>query len=415
MNIGYLLQAGVPEIRRAPFSGPANHVREVCVELGRRGHRVRLLALLDERIWMSSDLQCFEPVVIDGLDRGPLRWLERVTRRLQYELRLPYAALFESVRFAAACRQALSDCDLFYERMGWVGYGGAVASRCGHIPLVLEINGDHPTEFAALGAAPRGAQRRLSMALMRFAVRSAAHLVATGEGWRRSCIERWRVRGERVTTIENGSRLVELCARDALPCFRPPGEPGELVTVVFAGSFEPWQGIDILLRAFAGARARGTAVRLEVIGSGSEEQRLRRLTQELHVGETVTFTGPLDLARLAERLTMGAIGVSPYAGRVEFSGLKLLDYKAAGLAIIASGRDGQPALIEHGRTGWVVPPGDACALADAIAHLSRDAALRQRLGRQARLEAEAHHGWQHTARRLEDVFGSVLARAHHRP
>jgi glycosyltransferase involved in cell wall biosynthesis len=62
-----------------------------------------------------------------------------------------------------------------------------------------------------------------------------------------------------------------------------------------------------------------------------------------------------------------------------------------------------------------VPPGDARALADAIGQLSGEAALRRRLGRQARLEAEAHHRWQHTAERLEDVFGSVLARARHRP
>jgi glycosyltransferase involved in cell wall biosynthesis len=94
---------------------------------------------------------------------------------------------------------------------------------------------------------------------------------------------------------------------------------------------------------------------------------------------------------------------------MEFSGLKLFDYKAAGLAIIASGRDGQPRTLKHGRTAWIVPPCDEAALGEAIVTLASDAARRRSMGQEARLEAENSHTWRHTAERLQQVFESVLA------
>src|SRR5690606_6329677 len=105
------------EVRHAPYDGPGTHVREVVHELRQRGHQVRLLARHEGRLWRSDDLTTFEPVVVPLLDGGPLRLLERAVRRVQYELQLPYAAFFESQRFARACQQELAEYDLLYERM----------------------------------------------------------------------------------------------------------------------------------------------------------------------------------------------------------------------------------------------------------------------------------------------------------
>ena len=92
------MQEGV-DIRRPPFNGPANHVREVVEALARRGHEVRTLVRVDGRIWKSDNLADFDQVTVRRLDRGPRRLVERGARRIQSELRLPYAAMFESRRF----------------------------------------------------------------------------------------------------------------------------------------------------------------------------------------------------------------------------------------------------------------------------------------------------------------------------
>lgn len=407
MKIGYLLQQDV-DICTPPFNGPANHVREVVQGLQASGHDVRTLLRLDGRLLCSDDLAHFETVEVPWMDRGVLRLLERSVRRVQYELQLPYAGLFESVRFALACRQKLEGFDILLERMSWANYGGALAAKWLKTPLILENNGDHLLDLEAKGIAPKGVQRGLSLALTRYAVNAAAHVVVSGDGWRGEFVDRWETPAERVTTVENGTPVVDLLQRMDLRAFH--GEAGEAspVRLVYLGSFYPWQGVPVLLRALARVRERGVKVQLTLIGSGAGAEEAEALVGTLELGDAVTFTGRLRPAEYAPILADAEIGVAPYCGWPEFSGLKLFDYKAAGLATIGSGQDGQPPTLCHGETGWIVPPCDEAALAEAIVHLAEDEKLRRQIGRAARVEAEQRHRWEHTVQRLEEIMLDVL-------
>lgn len=410
MKIGYLLQQGI-EIRRPPFDGPANHVREVIEALEALGHSVRVLVRLDGQIWRADGLHNFQPVVVPLLDRGPLRLLERVVRRLQAELRLPYAGLFESLRFALACGQELKGYDLLFERLTWMSYGGGMAARWFRRPLVLEYNGDPLHDLEAKGLAPQGLQKRLSVALLSWMIRQAAQVVASGDGWRRQFLQRWAVAPDKVTTIENGTVLVRLLQRGQLRAFAANSNAEHTPTLVYLGGFYPWHGVQILLRAVARLRERGLTLRVLLIGTGFGLEEAKQLVAEHHLDQQVVFTGQLTALGFAPYLSQADIGLSPYCGWKEYSGLKLFDYKAAGLAIIASGENGQPATLQHGQTGWIVPPCDEDALADAIGQLAADHSLRRRLGQAARLEAEHQHSWEHTAQRLEQVFHKTLGRS----
>ncbi|MBK8047635.1 MAG: glycosyltransferase family 4 protein [Anaerolineales bacterium] len=146
---------------------------------------------------------------------------------------------------------------------------------------------------------------------------------------------------------------------------------------------------------------------LQVIGDGSERQQLADMVTRLDLESMVQFAGFMRASAFAPLLAKSEIGFSPYCGRAEFSGLKLLDYKAAGLAVIASGAGGEPAVLDHGKTGWIVPPCDADSLAQAIITLAGDAVLRRKIGQAARLDAEAMHSWKHTAATLLALFGTL--------
>jgi glycosyltransferase involved in cell wall biosynthesis len=413
MHVGYLLQQGL-ELRRPPFDGPANHVREVVLALGALGHRVTMVTGQDgaRQIWRSEALGAQTPVQVTRMERGPLRWAERLVRRTQSALRLPYANFFDSLRFALAARQALSGCDVLLERMSWMGYGGGLAARWMKVPLVLEYNGDHLHDLEAKGMAPRGLQRRLSLALMAGAVRRSAHVVATGTGWRDHFLKQWRYPAERVTTIENGTALARLLAREQLRAFAPPRPADEPLTLVYLGGFYAWHGVPNLIRAFARACAQGDNLRLLLVGSGVGRDEAQQLAVEQGVTGRVTFAGQMTAEQFAPLLAQADIGLSPYCGWKEFSGLKLFDYKAAGLAIVASGANGQPATLKHEHTALIVPPCDEDALTRAIRRLAGDPALRRALGQQARREAEACHGWDNTARELIRVFQQAGARVH---
>jgi glycosyltransferase involved in cell wall biosynthesis len=278
------------------------------------------------------------------------------------------------------------------------------------IPLVLEVNGDHLPEFGMLGVEPKGMQRKLSIALMKRAAHRASHVVATGEGWRQSFIRRWNVPTEKVTVVENGSEIVKLLRREELRPFALHTDGEESAKLIYVGAFEPWHGLTILIKAVARVIAQGVRIELTLVGDGTESGNLKQAVRKWGIEKQVNFTGYLSAPQLARQLAVADIGVSPYCGRAEFSGLKLLDYKAAGLATIASGENGQPAVLTHGRTGWIVPPCDEVALSEAITLLATNSSLRKEIGRKARIDAEKYHSWQRTAEELLSIFKQVMAK-----
>jgi len=408
MRIGYVMQEGGPDVRKKPLSGPANHVLKVYQELQAFGHEMRFLARYDGRLWQSADLESFSEVSVKRYDQGWRRSVERGVRGIQSRLKLPYANWFESLRFSEACCQVLNDRDLFFERLGWMSYGAGLATRRLNIPLIMEINnGDFITELERLGVAPHGFQRWLAIQIMRRAIHRADAMIATGEGHRQRFIEWWQVNPELISTVENGSDVVNLLMREELRSFRDAPTNTEPVTLVFVGAFEPWHGILVLLPAFAQVVAQGRNVRLILIGSGTQAQEINRSIQELGLQNRVELPGQLDIQQVAQRLAGADIGVAPYCGWMEYSGLKLFDYKSAGLATIASGKDGQPATLQHGLTGWITPPCEQAPLVEAILKLVDDQELRRRIGQQARLEAEQRHTWRHTVQQLDRVFQKV--------
>jgi glycosyltransferase involved in cell wall biosynthesis len=147
-----------------------------------------------------------------------------------------------------------------------------------------------------------------------------------------------------------------------------------------------------------------------MIGSGDGFDDAVRIAAELNLSRDVTFAGQLGPARYGPLLAGADAGVSPYCGWPEFSGLKVLDYKAAGLPTIASGMNGHPPTLTAGVTGLIVPPCQVEALCEAIGQICSDRTLRRTMGRAARFEAETGHTWARTVERLEQVFLDVLAR-----
>ena len=329
-------------------------------------------------------------------------------RRIQYELRLPYIAFFESLKFAQACKKAFAGYDLLFERLSWMGYGGALASRKLNIPIILEDNGDQLADLEAKGIAPQGLQRRLSITVTGWAVQQAAHIVSTGDGWRLQFIRRWGVSDKKVTVVENGTIVTDLLERGTLRSFRGLPASEQTPTLVYLGGFYPWHGVPILLGAFAQALETGNPLQLILIGSGTGEEKARELVANLQLEDTVSFAGHLAPTEFAPILANADIGLSPYCGWPEYSGLKIFDYKAAGLAVIASGENGMPATISPEKTGVIIPACDEDALTRAILRLSSDLDQTWQMGRAGRKEAEEIHSWEHTTQNLEKIFKSMM-------
>ncbi|MDO5740594.1 MAG: glycosyltransferase family 4 protein [Ornithinimicrobium sp.] len=162
--------------------------------------------------------------------------------------------------------------------------------------------------------------------------------------------------------------------------------------VVFVGTLKPWHGVDDLIRAAALARVPW---RLRLVGDGPERARLEELAGELDV--EVEMVGAVAPEQIPGALRGALVAAAPYPERVDhyFSPLKIYEYAAAALPVVAS-RIGQiPEVVQDGRTGLLVPPSDPRALAAAIDRLVADPATAQQMGAAARAQMESAHSWTH--------------------
>jgi glycosyltransferase involved in cell wall biosynthesis len=158
------------------------------------------------------------------------------------------------------------------------------------------------------------------------------------------------------------------------------------VRVIFVGSFYAWHGVDLIIEAFAIAQRKVPNLRLCLIGDGVTRAANARRANELGIAERVEFPGWLAQEQVLAYLNESDIGVAPYRWLEPFyfEPVKIMDYMAAGLAVIASNQGQICDLVVPGETGILVPPEDVSALAEALIDLSEDASFRHRLGLAAR-------------------------------
>jgi glycosyltransferase involved in cell wall biosynthesis len=164
-----------------------------------------------------------------------------------------------------------------------------------------------------------------------------------------------------------------LAARDGL------GIAPDDVAVVVASRLVAHKGHDVLLRAFAAARADAPALQLLVAGAGDLRPGLE--AQARPQGDAVRFLGHLGEAGVRGLMHAGDIVVFPsLAAFGEGFGLAALEAAAAGRPVVASAVASLPEIVVDGTTGMLVPSGDADALAAALVGLARDPVARARMG-----------------------------------
>ena len=159
-------------------------------------------------------------------------------------------------------------------------------------------------------------------------------------------------------------------------------------TVLAVGSLERIKGFDYLIQALARVVQTGVEVDLEIIGDGPERANLERLAERLGVSSSVNFRGLQTFDRVRAAMLQATMLVHPSTGLGDAVPTVIKESMALGAPVVASRVAGIPELLDGGRCGTLVPPKDIGALADAIAQLLRDPALRRRYADSGRRHAE---------------------------
>ena len=204
-----------------------------------------------------------------------------------------------------------------------------------------------------------------------WAYRRAAAVVALSEGIRGELIEDCRLEPGHVVTIHNPVDIEQFRSRAAgAAC---PWQ-GDGPVVVAAGRLVRQKGFDILLRAFADRPVAGG--RLAILGEGPEREALVRLAGELGVSDRLMMPG-----HVAEPAPWFAHAAAfALSSRWEGFGHVLVEAMACGAPVVAFDCPHGPAdIVEDGKTGILVPPQDAHALARALDRLIVDREFAGRL------------------------------------
>ena len=384
MRIAYICcDPGIPVFGT---KGASVHIQEVVRELRAAGHEVVLYALRSGE-HVPADLADLELHLEAVADVAPA---EREQAQVRAAQRI-------------ASRVIADGADLVYERYSLFSTALADITAATGVPGILEVNApliDEQRRHRSLVDASGAAQvlhRQVAAARATVCVsdpvadwvrRRTADLFDTGAG---------DVAG-RIHTVPNGVSVRRI---------QPQPEDPDRVVVTFVGTLKPWHGVADLITAAALARQSWS---LRIIGDGPEMDSLR--AQAGRLGVEVDFRGAVAPQDIPAHVAGSAIGVAPYpdlgGGEQQyFSPMKVLEFLAAGLAVVASDVGQVPQLLEDGsgRHGVLVAPSDPTALAAALDDLAACPDRRTRMGRSGRLLAEQRHSWRRTVARILELAG----------
>jgi glycosyltransferase involved in cell wall biosynthesis len=360
--------------RLNPLAGGAEtHLHEIFGRLAACGHRVTLLA----SGWPSA----LAHEEVDGLE------VYRVGSRYTYGMHVPRAA---------RRLQARNRYDLVVEALNKVP---TFAPRWAGCPVVLIVHHLFGTSaFQEAGVPVAAVTWLLERPLPR--VYRGVPVQAISQSTADDLVRRGLRRGD-IRVIYPGVDL---------DFFTPSAEPvrAEFPTFVYVGRLKRYKRIDLILRAMARLRERGTEVRLFVAGRGEWEPELRRLAVRLGLEPHVAFLGFVgeETKRDLFRSAWANVFVSPKEGW----GITNLEAAACGTPTLASDSPGLRESVVHDQTGILVPHGDEDALAGAMASLASDPSLVETLGGNA-LDFARRFRWDSAAEateaHLREVVGSV--------
>jgi L-malate glycosyltransferase len=245
------------------------------------------------------------------------------------------------------------------------------------------------------------ADRRLNPKLYQMLLRATDRLVdgvvVNCEYVRRHLIERERVPATRIRLCYNG---IDVARFYPAPRRRPPELNGASLTIGVVCVLRPEKDLPTLLTAFAMVARGRPGIRLVIVGSGPEQERLRQQARELGIEPQSIFVP--STPEVTEWLH--AIDIFVLPSRSEAFSNSLMEAMACGCAAVASDVGGNPELVAHGETGLIFRAGDAQDLARQLETLIESEPGRERLAEAAAARIRSRFSVSSSARDMAAIY-----------
>jgi PEP-CTERM/exosortase A-associated glycosyltransferase len=288
-----------------------------------------------------------------------------------------------------------------------------VGRRLG-IPVVYEVRAFWEDAAVDHGTTSEGSLRyRLTRALESHALRQVDHVFTICEGLRKDIVGRG-IPADKITVIPNAVN-VESFQMSGVP---DPGLKADLgldgcEVIGFIGSFYAYEGLDLLLEAFAQLLRSRPAARVLLVGGGPQEANLKRQAESLGVSDKVVFTGRVPHGEVQRYYDLVDVLAYPrHSMRLTelVTPLKPLEAMAQGRIFVASDVGGHKELIRDGETGVLFPAGNATALSSAIDALFERREDWQTMRQAGRRYVEDIRNWTNSVANYVPVYGALAGK-----
>jgi glycosyltransferase involved in cell wall biosynthesis len=237
--------------------------------------------------------------------------------------------------------------------------------------------------------------------LHRLSMRFADVVVVNSEAVQRELLERGHVKPSRIYVSHNGVET-NVFNPQVKPACDMKSEVGLVVGAVCALRRE--KRLDVMLDAFSRVKNDVPGVKLVLVGSGEMLPHLEQLRERLGIARDCRF----EPARANVAPWMRSMDVFVMCSESESFPNALLEAMACGCCVIGSNVGGIPELIQAGESGLLFRSGDAADLAEKLACVLKDAALRHRLAAAAAARASSEFSMETAAERMQRLYGSLL-------
>ncbi len=383
MRIAYVVaDHGIPVFGT---KGASIHVREMVNAFAALGHRVTLVVARrgEADAAVEAEIVKVRPPPLSTTEGDKTVRKEKTSMAVDEEILRTLSRLHEAEPF-----------DLVYERYTLFGTASVRFQKRFGVPAVLEVNAPLVQEQSRFRKLHHRAEAEANEEYM---FRQAALVVTVSDAVKDYVIRRG-AEPARVRTLPNAVDPKR---------FHPRVEPipapwtGKGPVIGFSGSLKPWHGLEHLLEAFRILAMDLPDARLVIIGDGPMKPWIEGYVHGAELKDRVWITGWVShdtLPRILKTLDMAA---APYPPMDDFyfSPMKLFEYLALGIPVVASAIGQLDALLVEGRNALLVPPGDSAALAAALKRLANDPDLRGRLSAAA-ADSMQHRTWYDNARKV---------------
>lgn len=253
------------------------------------------------------------------------------------------------------------------------------ALRCG-LPTAVTVHGVVRQEFKAFSGWHSRLPLLISIWQDWLVARRAQHIVAISEYVMRQYRHRTRATFHRI----------DVPVGDVF--FAAPSRPPDANTLLLVGGMSERKDPVTLLKALRLLHQRLPDIELRIAGSFRRQgfgARLQRLIQQWGLADHIRWLGLLNQPELARAYAASALTV--LSSRQETSPAVLMEAMAARRPVVATAVGGVDEIVADGETGYLVPVGDAQALAEAIERVLRDPAAARAMGQRGRELAEQRY------------------------